>query len=50
MLDPKGNLCEYDDYHIPEQMPDSPEREELHRQAVKEGKRILEEMRRKYEN
>ncbi len=48
MLDTNGNVCEYDGYKIPEQMPDTPEREKLHNEAVEESRKLLEEMRKKY--
>ncbi len=48
MLDQNGCVCEFDGYTIPKTMPESPEREELHKEAVEEGKRLLEEAKKKY--
>ena len=48
MVDKNGNVCEFDGYKLPEVMPASPEREKLHKQAVEEGRRLVEEIKKKY--
>ena len=48
VLDANGNVCEFDGYKIPKQMPESPERENLHEEAVKEGRKLIEDMKKKY--
>ncbi len=44
MLDKYGCVCEYDGHPIPNVMPDTPKRAELHELAVEEGRRIISEL------
>lgn len=48
MVDKNGNVCEYDGYKMPKVMPESEDREELHKEAVEEGRKLLEEAKKKY--
>ena len=47
MLDKNGKVCEFDGYVVPKTLPDTPEREVRHREAVEEGRKLVQQIKNK---